>query len=89
MGPMIIRFDERAFVDCIEKVDGNFVVGFGSWLRCYSELIPLVLDSMLYPEIKNHTMLQSCCAVTITYYNMIESIEYVFQPYIGQGLANL
>jgi hypothetical protein len=51
MGPMIIMFGERPFVGCIEKVDGNFVIGFGSWLTCYRELIPLVLDYILYPEI--------------------------------------
>jgi hypothetical protein len=32
MGPLLIMFGERPFVDCIEKVDGNFVVDFGSWL---------------------------------------------------------
>jgi hypothetical protein len=51
MEPMIIMFRERPFVDCIEKVHGNFIVGFGSWLRCNRELIPLVLDSTMYPEI--------------------------------------
>jgi hypothetical protein len=52
MGPLLlIMFDESPLVDCIEKVDGDFVVGCGSWLRCYRELVPLVLDSILYPEI--------------------------------------
>jgi hypothetical protein len=30
--PTLLMFDERPFVDCIDKVDGNFVVGFGSCL---------------------------------------------------------
>jgi hypothetical protein len=51
MGLLLIMFGERPLVDCIEKVDGNFVVGFASWLRCYRELVPLLLDSILYPEI--------------------------------------
>ncbi len=51
MGPMIIMFGARPFVDCIEKVDGNFVVGIGPWMRCYRELVPLKLDYILYPEI--------------------------------------
>jgi hypothetical protein len=51
MAPMIIMFGERSFVDCIEEVDDHYVVGFGSWLRCYRELVPLELDYILYPEI--------------------------------------
>jgi hypothetical protein len=53
MGPLLVMFGERPFADCKEKVDGNFVVGFGSGLdRCYGELVPLLLDySILYPEI--------------------------------------
>jgi hypothetical protein len=51
MGPMIIIFGERPFVDCIQKVDGNLVDGFESWLRCYREVVPLELDYRLYPEI--------------------------------------
>jgi hypothetical protein len=34
-------FGERPLVNCIDKVDGNFVVGLGSWLGCYDgELVP-------------------------------------------------
>jgi hypothetical protein len=51
MGPMTIMFGEIPFVDCVQKVDGNFVVGVESWLRCYIELVRLELDSRLYQEI--------------------------------------
>jgi hypothetical protein len=44
-------FGERPFVDCIEKVDSNFVVGFGS---CFVEMlwrvVPFLLDYILYPQ---------------------------------------
>jgi hypothetical protein len=37
---------------------------------------------------KTLTMLQSCYVAPLTYYYMMESTDYVFQPYIRLVLAN-
>jgi hypothetical protein len=39
MAPLLIMFGERPLVDCIEKVDGIFVVDLGSRLGHYRVLV--------------------------------------------------
>jgi hypothetical protein len=40
MGPVLTMFGERPLVNYVEKADGMFAAGLGSWLGCYRELLP-------------------------------------------------